>query len=137
MRRKAELAGAAAILAACGGGQSSSTPIEGKNRPPSADVGELEIRANWVDRFTTLAAAGRLRFPPPASGSDTITIPATFTSRDGVRRASSSYDDVYTAASYVTIEAGRPMYHVCEEQARKELRPVQATGTFTLDVASD
>jgi hypothetical protein len=83
------------------------------------------------------SAAGRLRFPPPAGGSDTITIPATFTSRDGVRRTPTTIDDPYTAASYVTIESGRPLYHACEEQARRELRPVQATGTFTLAIAGD
>jgi len=83
------------------------------------------------------AAAGRLRFPPPPNGSDTITIPAAFTSRDGVKRTHETFDDSYTAASYVTVESGRPMYHACEEQARRELRPVQATGTFTLQIAND
>ena len=29
------------------------------------------------------------------------------------------------------------MYHACEEQARHELRALQSTGTFTLQIASD
>jgi hypothetical protein len=80
------------------------------------------------------AAAARLRFPPPASGSDTIVLPAVFTSRDGVRRSSGTNNDSYTARSYVMIEAARPGLHACEQQARRDLRPVQATGTFTLSL---
>ncbi|HEY8075071.1 MAG TPA: AgmX/PglI C-terminal domain-containing protein [Labilithrix sp.] len=242
MGRMAELAGAL-VLVACGSGQASQTPVDPNHRPPSAEIGELEIRASGLDRFTTCpppgelgqnwiptpfpwtppprdpnapppeidqdfisrqqgrtnteaaqdathrdfracyrrglvhdptqdgrlavvlrvgpdghvvkvevygaceiqpdsiacmeAAAARLRFPPPPSGSDTITIPATFTNREGARHVPSTYDDTYTASSYVTIESGRPAYHACEEQARKDLRPVQATATFTLDVAGD
>jgi hypothetical protein len=81
--------------------------------------------------------ASRLRFLPPPNGSDTVTIPAVFTSRDGISRASATANDAYTARAYVTIETGRPAFHACEEQARKELRPVQATGTFTLTLAPD
>ena len=81
--------------------------------------------------------AKRLRFPPPPGGSDTVTIPATFTSRDGVRRTVPTANDSYTAAAYVTLETARPALHACEETARKEGRPVQATGTFTLDIAPD
>jgi|GEM_PF-1304803 len=81
--------------------------------------------------------AERLRFPPPPEGSDTVTIPATFTSRDGVRRTVPTANDSYTAAAYVTIEVARPALHACEEAARKEGRPVQSTGTFTLDIAAD
>ena len=79
--------------------------------------------------------AQRLRFPPPPGGSDTVTIPATFTSRDGVRRTVPTANDSYTAAAYVTLEVARPALHFCEEAARKEGRPVQSTGTFTLDIA--
>jgi hypothetical protein len=81
--------------------------------------------------------AQRLRFPPPPSGSDTVTIPATFTSRDGVRRTVPTSNDSYTAAAYVSLEAARPALHACEESARREGRPVQSTGTFTMDIASD
>ena len=52
--------------------------------------------------------AARLRFPPPPSGSDTVVIPAVFTSRDGVRRATGTPNDSYTARAYVTLEAARP-----------------------------
>lgn len=78
------------------------------------------------------SAAARLRFPPPPSGSDTIVIPAVFTSRDGVRRTSGTVNDSYTARAYVAMESARLGLHACEQQARRELRPVQATGTFTL-----
>jgi hypothetical protein len=83
------------------------------------------------------AAAARLRFPPPSGGSDTVLIPAVFTSRDGVRRSSSSVNDAYTARAYLTIEAARPGLHACEQQARHDLRPVQATGTFTMTLGPD
>ncbi len=81
--------------------------------------------------------AGRLRFPPPPEGSDTVTIPATFTSRDGVRRTVPTANDAYTAAAYVSLEAARPALHACEESARREGRPVESTGTFTMDIAAD
>ena len=77
-------------------------------------------------------AAAHLRFPPPPGGSDTIVIPATFTSRDGVRRSSGTVNESYTTRAYVTMEAARPGLHACEQQARRDLRPVQATGTFTM-----
>jgi hypothetical protein len=81
--------------------------------------------------------ASALRFPPPPEGSDTITLPAVFTSRDGIPRTRPALDDGYTANAYVTLEELRPALHACEEQARRELRPVQATGTFRLDLARD
>ena len=83
------------------------------------------------------SAAARLRFPPPASGSDTILIPAAFTSRDGVRRSSGTLNDAYTARAYIVMEAARPGLHMCEQQARRDLRPVQATGTFTMTLGAD
>jgi hypothetical protein len=83
------------------------------------------------------AAAQRLRFPPPPGGSDTVTIPAAFTSRDGVRRTSPTANDSYTASAFLTIESARPALHACEEQARRDLRPMQATGTFTLKITAD
>jgi hypothetical protein len=81
--------------------------------------------------------AARLRFPPPANGSDTITIPATFTSREGLRRTAATPNDAYTASAYLTLEAARPALHECDEHARREGRPLQATGTFTMNVAAD
>jgi len=76
--------------------------------------------------------ATRLRFPPPAGGSDSVVIPAVFTSRDGVRRTAGTSNDAYTAGAYLVIESARPGLHACEEAARRDLRPVQATGTFTI-----
>lgn len=81
--------------------------------------------------------AARLRFPPPSGGSDTITIPAVFTSREGVRRTSSSPNDAYAASAYLTLEAARPALHECDAQARREGRQLQATGTFTMNVAAN
>jgi hypothetical protein len=78
------------------------------------------------------AAAARLRFPPPPGGSDTIVIPAVFTSRDGVRKSPVTVNDNYTARAYITMEAARPGLHACEQQARSENRGLQANATFTL-----
>ncbi|HSO34249.1 MAG TPA: AgmX/PglI C-terminal domain-containing protein [Labilithrix sp.] len=83
------------------------------------------------------AVAARLRFPPPASGADTVLIPAVFTSRDGVRRTTGTTNDSYTARAYITMEAARPGLHACEEQARRDLRPMQAAGTFTLTLGAN
>lgn len=83
------------------------------------------------------AVAKRLRFPPPAAGSEVITIPAVFTSRDGVRKTTPSPNDTFTAAAFLVVESARPQLHACEQAARRQLRPVEATGTFTLALASD
>src|SRR6185436_174558 len=64
-------------------------------------------------------------------------IPAVFTSRDGLPRTSATTNDAYTASAYLTIEAARPALHECDAQARREGRPLQATGTFTMNVAAD
>ena len=82
------------------------------------------------------AAAAHLRFPPPPSGSDTVIIPAVFTSRDGVRRSSGTPNESYTARAYVTVESARPGLHECEPQARRDLRPVQAGATLVNDHAA-
>lgn len=81
--------------------------------------------------------ARRLRFQPPAEGADTITIPATFTSRDGVRRTVPTSNDAFTAAAYLSLEGARLRLHACEEQARHEGRPGTGTGTFAMDIAAD
>jgi hypothetical protein len=81
--------------------------------------------------------AQKLRFPPPEGGSETVTIPVAFTSRDGVRKTVPTANDSYTAAAYVTLEMARPALHKCEEQARRDGRPMESTGTYTLDVAAD
>jgi hypothetical protein len=83
------------------------------------------------------SAAAHLRFPPPPGGSDTVLIPAAFTAREGAKRLSKSVNDSYTARAYITLESARPGLHGCEQQARRELRPVQATGTFTLTLGAD
>jgi hypothetical protein len=67
------------------------------------------------------AAAARLRFPPPPSGSDTVLIPAVFTSRDGVRKTSGTTNDSYTARAYLTMESARPG-GPCRPQARSRSR---------------
>jgi hypothetical protein len=82
-------------------------------------------------------AAAHLRFPPPPSGSDTVLIPAAFTSRDGVKRPTKNINDSYTARAFITIESLRPSLHACEQQARRDSRPVQAAGTFTLTLGAD
>jgi hypothetical protein len=81
--------------------------------------------------------AARLRFPPPSGGQDTITIPAVFTSRDGLRRTTPSKNDAYTASAYVTLETARPALHECERNSRRSARPVEASGAFLLTLAKD
>jgi hypothetical protein len=81
--------------------------------------------------------AQRLRFPPPQPGGETVTIPAVFTSRDGVRRTVPTDNDAYTAGAYVVLDTARPALHTCDQQARRDGRAVQATGTFTMAVAAD
>jgi hypothetical protein len=80
------------------------------------------------------AAASKLRFRPPASGSDTVTIPAIFTSSDAVRRTKPRPNDVYTAAVYVAVEELREKLHACERNAREAGRAVMASATFNLQV---
>jgi hypothetical protein len=99
------------------------------------EYGACELDPESVHCMKGIAA--RLRFPPPANGSETVTIPATFTSRDGVRRTMTTTNDAYTAAAYVTIEGGRPAFHACANDAKRQLRPTQATGTFTMNIAAD
>ena len=83
------------------------------------------------------STAARLRFPPPPGGSDTVVIPAVFTSRDGVRRSSGTPNDSYTARAYLAIEAARPGLHACEQEARSSGHNMSAAGTFTLTLGGD
>ncbi len=79
------------------------------------------------------ASAAKLRFEPPAAGSDTITIPAVFTGRSGRRHEHPSPNDAYTAAAYVTVEEARPDLHACEFIARRAGQELQASATFLID----
>ena len=77
--------------------------------------------------------ARRLHFPPTPAG-ETVTLPATYTSRDGARRTAATGNDAFTAAAYVTIETARPALHACEAAARKGGGAAEATATFSLTV---
>ncbi len=79
-------------------------------------------------------AAKKLRFPPPPNGSDTVTIPAVFTSSGAVRRTIPRPNDVYAASAYIAVEGIRQEFHACERNARQSGRPVSATATFALDL---
>jgi len=80
------------------------------------------------------SAAKKLRFWPPASGSETVTIPAVFTSSAAVRRTNPRPSDVYTAAAYIAVEKLRPQLHACEQSARHSGRAVIASATFNMEV---
>jgi len=80
--------------------------------------------------------AKKLRFRPPAGGSDTVTIPAVFTSSTAHRKVSPRPNDVYTASAYIAVEKLRPQLHACEKSARQSGRSVLASATFNLDVDS-
>ncbi len=75
-----------------------------------------------------------LRFDPPADGSATIVIPAVFAPRKGHAHREPSSNDVYTAGAFLTVESARPALHACEEGARHAGKPVEASGTFTLEL---
>ena len=77
--------------------------------------------------------AGRLRFAPPASGADTIVMPAVFQPRTGTSTTSSE-NDAYTAAAYVALESLRPDLHACEEAARRGGGDVEAWGVFKMPI---
>ncbi|MBS2015349.1 MAG: AgmX/PglI C-terminal domain-containing protein [Deltaproteobacteria bacterium] len=103
-----------------------------------AKVEELGACAIAVESIACMkSTAGRLRFPPPANGSETVTIPSVFTARDGVRRSATSANDTYTAGAFVTLETARPGLHACEQAARRDHRNLEATGTFTMTLGPD
>lgn len=79
-------------------------------------------------------AAKKLRFRPPAGGSDTVTIPAVFTSSGAVRRTSPRPNDVYAASAYIAVEGVRQEFHGCERSARQSGAAVSATATFELEL---
>jgi hypothetical protein len=79
--------------------------------------------------------AKKLRFRPPAGGSDTILLPAVFTSSDIARHTQPARGGAYGAAAYIAVEALRPAFHACEESARRAGAPV-ASATFSLDIDS-
>ena len=80
------------------------------------------------------SSAARLQFDPPARGSETITIPAVFTTRGGRSHDHPTENDAYTAAAYVAFEGLRPALHACEKAARKMGAEVEASATLGLEV---
>jgi hypothetical protein len=96
--------------------------------------GACEIVAESIECMRD--AGKKLRFRPPAGGSDTITIPAVFTSSTAVRNPNPRPNDVYTAAAYIAVEKLRPQLHACEKSAHQPGRSIIASATFNLDVDS-
>jgi hypothetical protein len=82
-------------------------------------------------------SASKLRFVPPASGTQTITIPAVFTTRGGRPHEHPSPNDSYTAAAYTRLEEARPDLHVCEQNARGSGQELQANATFLIDLDAE
>ena len=78
-------------------------------------------------------AASRLRFSPPAAGSDTIVLPVSFAPRAG-SQSETTDNDSYTAAAYVAVESLRPELHACEEEARRSGKGVEAWGVFDMKI---
>lgn len=103
-----------------------------------AKVEELAGCAISVEAIACMkSAAGRLRFPPPQGGSETVTIPSVFTAREGARHANTTPNDTYTAGAFIALESARPGLHACEQAARRDGRMIEATGTFTMTLGSD
>jgi hypothetical protein len=94
--------------------------------------GACEIARQSIECMRT--AAKKLRFRPPAAGSDTVTIPAVFTSSDAVRRTTPRPSDVYTASAYIAVEKLRRELHACEQSARQGGRNIMASATFNIQV---
>jgi hypothetical protein len=109
--------------------------IGGDGRVASVESwGACEIVTQTIDCMRV--AAKKLRFWPPSSGSETVTIPAVFTSSAAVRRTSPRSSDVYTASAYIAVEKLRPQLHACEQAARHSGRAVIASATFNMEVDS-
>jgi hypothetical protein len=109
--------------------------IGGDGRVSSVESwGACEIVTQTIDCMRV--AAKKLRFWPPASGSETVTIPAVFTSSAAVRRTSPRSSDVYTASAYIAVEKLRPQLHACEQSARQSGRAVIASATFNMELDS-
>jgi hypothetical protein len=94
--------------------------------------GACEIASQSIECMRD--AAKKLRFRPPVGGSDTVTIPAVFTSSGTERRTSPRPNDVYAASAYIAVEAVRQEFHACERGERQSGGPVSATATFALDL---
>ncbi|MDB4993306.1 MAG: hypothetical protein JWM74_738 [Myxococcaceae bacterium] len=78
--------------------------------------------------------AARLRFDPPATGSETVVIPSVFLGRGGGTPRSMASNDPYAAAAYVAVEKARPRLHACDRAARTEAAPIEASATIALTV---
>lgn len=108
---------------------------------PDGKVAQVESHAACEiapDAIACMKQVGaRLRFDPPAAGSDTITIPVAFTSRDGVKKTQATENDAYTASAYLTVESARPSLHACETEARREHRDLEAQATFTMTLSGE
>lgn len=108
---------------------------------PDGRVARVEEMAGCAISVEAIAcmksAAGRLRFPPPAGGSESVIIPAVFTAREGARKANTTPNDTYTAGAYNALESARPGLHACEQAARRDGRMIEATGTFTMTLGAD
>jgi hypothetical protein len=94
--------------------------------------GACEIASQSIECMRD--AAKKLRFRPPASGSDTVTIPAVFTSSGAVRRTSPRPNDIYAASAYIAVEGTRQDLHACESGERQSGGALSATATFALDL---
>lgn len=70
----------------------------------------------------------------PAGRRTEITIPATFTSRDGVRKAAGSENDAYEAAAALSLESARAALHACATAAGREST---AQASFLVSIGRD
>ena len=92
--------------------------------------GACDLSSEALACMTTYA--GRLRFDPPALGSETVVIPSVFLSRGGGTPHTMASSDPYAAAAYVALEKARPRLHACDHAARVEAAPVEASATIAL-----
>lgn len=93
--------------------------------------GACELQADVVRCMRHVA--GRLAFPPPAPGEETLVLPVVYAPRAGDPHQSLA-GDAYTASAFLAVEALRPALHACEQAARDGGKRVDAFGTFTVEI---
>jgi hypothetical protein len=78
--------------------------------------------------------ARSLKFDPPKGGRDSVVIPASFEPRGGRTLGTATDRSAYAARAYLFLENARPALHTCEEVETQNGRPLDATGTFRLEI---
>ena len=79
-------------------------------------------------------AARDLHFDPPRGGHDSVVIPASYEPRGGRTVGAPTDRSSYAARAYVFLENARPALHTCEQLEQQAGRPLDAAGTYRLEI---